>query len=358
MPIYTVLGALPAESIGLTSMHEHLLIDGTAMVDDRQLWGPSDAEVSLETIGPLRWNSHGLRDNLRVDDSDLIVRELTRFAAAGGSAVVDLTNIGLGRQVARLRDIATQTGVHVMVGCGWYVGASHPPTMASLSAEELADALTRELLFGVDDTGIRPALIGEIGTSAPITPAERKALLASGLAAGRTGAAVNVHVDPQGHEGHTAVDLLMESGVPADRIVLSHMDENLDMPYHLELASRGVVLEFDTFGQETYWDYPHRDPTDEQRLTHLAELLSHGLGNQVTLGCDVYTKACHREFGGMGYEHLPARIVPALRDRFAVSPEQLHDMLVSTPRRVLDRTDVTALTHLVPSDDVISAVRT
>lgn len=351
MPIYTVSGAIPAEQLGLTSMHEHLLIDGTAMMDDRQLWGSSDAEVSIDTIGLLRWNSHGLRDNLLVDDEAMIIRELKRFAAAGGSAVVDLTNVGIGRKVERLRGIAAATGVHVAVGCGWYVGSTHPPTMTCRSVDELADELTNELLYGLDGTGIRPAIIGEIGTSARITATEHKALSASGQAASRTGSAVNIHVDPHAHEGHAAVDILIDAGMDPARIILSHMDENLDMPYHLELASRGVVLEFDTFGQETYWDYPHRDPTDEQRLTHLADLLSRGLSTQITLGCDVYTKACHREYGGMGYEHLPARIIPALRDRFGISRDLLDDMLINTPRRLLERPNIIELVHLAKSSD-------
>lgn len=355
MPIYTVLGPVPPEDILLTSMHEHVLIDGTAMTDDRQLWAETGAAVSLENIGVLRWNTHGLRENLRVDDEQLVIRELQRFRAAGGSAVVDMTNVGLGRQVGRLGPISQQSGVHILVGCGWYVAPTHPALVRDSAPEELAAVLTSELICGLDGTGVLPALIGEIGTSTPITADERKVLFASGQAAATTGAAVNVHVDPRGQEGRQVVEILLGTGMASDRIILSHMDENLCLNYHLDLASTGAILEFDTFGQESYWDYPYRDPTDEQRFTHLAQLLDHGLENQLVLGCDVYTKACHREYGGMGYEHLPARVAPTLHRRFGATPEQLDKMLVNTPRRLLARNDVTTL-HTNPSAPGASAV--
>jgi len=337
VPVHTVLGPIEPSALGMTSMHEHVLINASVLFIEPPTAPPHGDTVCIENLGFLRYNTLGLRDNLIVDDAELITRELSRFRTAGGSTVVDMTNIGLGRQVDRLPAISRAAGVDIVIGCGWYLHASHPPELDTAAPEQLAEALVSELRDGVGDTGIRPGLIGEVGTSAPVTERERKVLRASAWAAVETGAAINCHIEAAGAHGVEVAELLIAEGAAPDRIVLSHMDERLDLDYHLAAASLGVVLEFDTFGVESYWNFPAKDPTDAERCEQLATLLEQGLAAQVVLGCDVFTKTCHTEFGGMGYEHLPLRVAPMLRDNYGVTGEQLDQMLVETPRRLLDR---------------------
>jgi phosphotriesterase-related protein len=292
----------------------------------------------MRNLGFLRWNNQGLRDNLVVDDREVIAEGLTAFHDAGGSGIVDMTNIGLGRQVHRLPSLARETGVHLMIGSGWYREPSHPREVETSTVEALYTALLGELRDGVTDTGIRPAVIGELGTSAPITRNEKKVLVAAAHASAETNAAINVHLETDGgRDGLEVVEILVGEGADPSRIILSHLDERIDLPYHLELADTGVVLEFDTFGMESYWEFPHRDPTDHQRFQHVAELVGRGLADRITLGCDVFCKTAHTSYGGMGYEHLPKRVVPALHQHFGITDSQLETMLVTSPRRLLDR---------------------
>ncbi len=338
MPIHTVLGPIAPDELGLTSMHEHLFLDAGCLYIPTPDSLPDDEPVSMHNLGFLRWNNQGLRDNLIVDDREMIASGLTSFHDAGGRGVVDMTNIGLGRRVGELPSLARDTGVHVMIGSGWYRDPSHPPEVDAASVESLRAELVAELTHGVGQTGIRPALIGELGTSAPMTPNERKVLIAAAHASADTGASINVHLEADGgRDGLEVVDILTREGAQPARIVLSHLDERIDLDYHLELADTGVVLEFDTFGMESYWQFPHRDPTDHQRFEHVAELIGRGLADRITLGCDVFCKTAHTAYGGMGYEHLPKRVAPALNRYFGVTDSQLETMLVSNPRRLLDR---------------------
>ncbi len=338
MPIHTVLGPIAPAELGLTSMHEHLLLDARCLYFSTPDSLPDEERVSLRNLGYLRWNNQGLRDNLVVDDPEMVAEGLAAFRDAGGSGIVDMTNIGLGRQVHRLPDLARRAGVHVMIGSGWYREPSHPPEVETSTVETLFAELARELREGVADTGVRPALIGELGTSAPITRNEKKVLISAAHASAETGASINVHLETDGgRDGLDVVDLLVREGADPARIILSHLDERIDLPFHLELADTGVVLEFDTFGMESYWEFPHRDPTDHQRFEHVAELLGRGLGDRITLGCDVFCKTAHTSYGGMGYEHLPKRVAPALHRHFGITQSQLHTVLVANPRRLLDR---------------------
>jgi phosphotriesterase-related protein len=51
----------------------------------------------------------------------------------------------------------------------------------------------------------------------------------------------------------------------------------------------------------------------------------------------VWLKTLLRRYGGMGYEHLFARVLPCLEHTYGVTPDDVAKMLISTPRRILDR---------------------
>ncbi|HEV7941438.1 MAG TPA: phosphotriesterase [Solirubrobacteraceae bacterium] len=345
MPIHTVLGLIEPDELGPTSMHEHCLVDATVWVSPPREPMPADERVRIENLGFVHWNFDSLADNLRLDDTELAAHEVGRLAGVQGAAIVDLTpGWGLGpRRTAELPEISRRAGVHIIAGCGLYVHDAHPEWAESASVEQLTEMLIGELRDGVDDTGVRPGIIGEIGTSDPPTPREMRVLSAAGRAGAATGCAVNIHVDPFGRHALAVIDALLAEGMSVERIVISHLDSYLalDHDYHRAIAATGAVLEFDNFGLEHYTTQPGRgllrNRTDLERIEALAGLLDDGLAGQIVLGVDVYTKAQLRRYGGSGYKHILTHIAPALTEYFGATQEQIDQMLVHTPRRVLDR---------------------
>ena len=169
--VQTVLGPIDPDALGFTLPHEHTQI---------ALW-------HIES----RWDYWQL-----TRDQPVIVEELARFRAAGGSGLVDLTLPGVGRDPLWLRDVATATGLHVVMGCGWYRTAYYPAEarIDRRSVDDLADELVAEIEIGVGDTGVRPGIIGEIGTDKPwVSPAEERVHRAAARAARRTGLAITTH---------------------------------------------------------------------------------------------------------------------------------------------------------------------
>jgi phosphotriesterase-related protein len=341
MPIHTVLGEIDAAELGPTSMHEHLLIDARVWYTPPREAPPEDPRMTMENLGFVRWNLVCLEDNLLLEDPDLAIKELKPVRELGGSGIVDLTVIGIGRRIAELPRISRETGLHVMVGCGFYVHGSHPDWVETSSVDELTTLMIGELNDGIEDTGIRPALIGEIGTSEPVTDRERKVVTAAGRAGAETGAAVNIHLDPRGTRALEVLDLLVAEGMEPGRVVFSHMDEHLDEGYHREVAESGAILEYDTFGSEFYFGELFKDPTDLERFQYVRFLVENDWGDRLVLGCDVWVKAALRAYGGMGYDHLLRRCVPAFRET-GVDEATIQRMLVETPRRILDRPAVAA----------------
>ncbi len=339
MPIHTVLGPIDAHELGPTSMHEHILSDLRVWSKPSAEEPPPDAErVHPGILGYLRWNALAVPDNLVLEDPDHAIAELADARASGGAAMVELTLEGMGRRIEELPRISRESGVTICVGCGWYVEETQPDRVRDASVDELTDALLADLRDGIGDTGILPALIGEIGTNHPPRESEWRVLAAAGRAGAETGAAVNVHLSWRGADGLDVVQALVAEGMPADRIILSHMDERLDRGYHKAVAETGAVLEYDTFGSDfLYGSLRTRNPSDAERIEMATWLLSEGYANQLVIACDTWAKANLKRNGGFGYEHLFRRIVPALRDVAGADDEAIRAITVETPRRLLDR---------------------
>lgn len=336
MPIHTVLGPIEPTDLGRTSMHEHVLIDARVWYEPSSEAGPADGVVRLENFGYHRWNLIGNPDNLVLDDVDAAAEELALITEVGGSGVVDLSNDGLGRDVSKLPDISRRSGVHIMAASGCYVDAAHPDWVETSTETQLADRFISELVDGLDGTDIRAALLGEIGTSDPVTPREWKVLAAAADAAVRTGSSISIHLDARGTNGVAVFEFLAERGVTADRIVLGHVDEHLDLAYHRDMIATGSTIAYDTFGSDYAFNGLFKDPADDQRLEVLLPLLRDGHAAQIVLACDVFTKIHTRRFGGFGYDHLLRRILPLLRAE-GISETELDTMLIDNPRRLLDR---------------------
>ena len=148
LPVSTVLGPIDPRDLGPTTMHEHLLIDAVEALDDPDT-EMIDRPITIDQIGDLRWNAVSNKFNLSLDDPDITVSELRRFRRAGGRGIVDVTPLGIGRRVAELPAISERSGVHIMVGCGFYRGPSHPSWIDNKSAEDVAAYLIDELENGV-----------------------------------------------------------------------------------------------------------------------------------------------------------------------------------------------------------------
>ncbi len=339
MNVHTVLGDVPSEQLGVTTCHEHLLIDATCLFCDSSNHEKKalDVPVTVQILGELRRDPYLSRDNLRMLDVELASKEAAYFKKAGGGTIVDCTNIGLSRNIESLKTISGATGLNVISGTGFYVDASHPKYVGEKSAEDLAELMVQEIMQGVDGTdGIKCGIIGEIGTGWPITINEEKVLRAAAYAQQKTGAPINVHPQSFEKNSHKLLDILQDSGAQVDKVVLSHIDEaGYDPDYASSLAERGCYVEFDTFGLEVYFDtWGAHDPSDYERVAGVRELVGRGHVKNILLGQDVYLKICLKKYGGYGFDHLLTHIVPMFRQA-GIEQDQINTMLVENPKRLL-----------------------
>src|SRR5262249_48267671 len=161
-----------------------------------------------------------------LDDEAVATEELVRYRRAGGSAICDPTTCDLGRDPEALRRISQATGVHIVMGSGWYRPATYPTYIEREGPGQLAARLIGELTQGVGATGIRPGFIGEIGTERHfIAPATERVFRAAARAHVTTGCPIVTHTTHSGELALAQLDLLEEEGVDPARVIISHLGD-------------------------------------------------------------------------------------------------------------------------------------
>jgi phosphotriesterase-related protein len=337
--VQTVLGAIAPEAMGITLPHEHLLIDFKVMFAEPATArdkGRAAEPVSLANLGWVRQNFNANLDNLRLTDEQVAIDEIRLFQHAGGATVVDPTPVTLARDPLALARIARATGLHVVMGSGYYVAASHPPDMDARSVDVLACEMIADVTVGAAGTGVRAGLLGEIGTTYPLTENERKVLRAAVIAQRETGAPLMVH--PGRHPGMPMelAEFVRREGGDIARTIMCHIDRTIaDVRAVIELARTGIWLEYDLFGLEnSYYPYnPSFDmPNDGGRMAHVLALIEAGYGDRLLLSHDIAYKTSLVKYGGYGYHHLLVNVVPRLR-RKGVDDAGLRRLLVENPSR-------------------------
>ncbi len=274
-------------------------------------------------------------DNCALQDEQLAAAELGLAVELGCRTVVDPTCSGIGRNPLALQRIARTAGVNVVMGAGYYLQASHPPELARMSEDAIADAIVCEALEGVDGSGVRIGLIGEVGVSADFTPDEQKSLRGAARAARRTGLPLMVHLPGWVRHAHRVLDMVEQEGAELRHTVLCHMNPSCDdFVYQTSLAERGAFLEYDMIGMDFWYaDQGVQCPSDEENARAIARLIQAGFVKRLLLSQDVFLKMMLTRYGGFGYGYLLRHFIPRLQ-RHGVPDDAIRTMLVENPRDV------------------------
>lgn len=341
--VMTVRGAVEPTEIGPCLTHEHIWCDMSLGWNPDELHDPKLGGLPFEPRfgGLARWNGRSFKDDLRQDpikEYDMVSEEVRGFVEAGGSCIVEMTNVGLNPSPQNLRKLSEDLDVHIVAGCGMYVHAFHPKWVCAANVDVLAQAILHDVQNGFDDTGIRAGLIGEIGTSETLQPCEERVLRAAARVAVTTSTPINIHANPPELPVMMRIlDLLEEEGQDLQRTSVSHLDEIEDLDYHTQVLDRGVITGFDSFGQDGYFTPTWKSLSDLKKMSVMVSLIERGYEDQLVMSQDMGKKHYLLRFGGLGYDHVLRRIVPRLKEHFNISEEIVNKLLVDNPRRLLTR---------------------
>ncbi len=304
--IITVLGEIAADELGVTMPHEHVICD-----------------ISL----------HSGNENNRLTDVNLAIQEVMAFKEAGGNSLVDVTTVDIGRNPEALKKASEATGVNIITTTGFYCEDIYPSSFWDADKKSLARYMIDEAVNGIGETGIRPGVIGELGSkNSTASPAEETALRASALTQLETGLAIVLH-SALNRPAPDQVRILREEGVSPERIIVSHADIvwhediQLDLAYHLSLLDIGCYLSFDTIGWQEF-------SPEDHKIACILELIEMGYADQLLLSSDLCRRTFYHANGGRGYDYVIRDFVPRLKES-GVSETDIKCILVSNPSDAL-----------------------
>lgn len=304
MKALTILGARDEDSLGFTLVHEHLL------TNPPKVFSGEDREIIMESV-------------------DNAVKELEIFASAGGKTIVEGTPINYGRNVEGMVEIAKRAPhVNIIAVTGFYTAKSFDENLLKLNIKELAEIMIRDIREGMDGTRYRAGAIKVAASYFTIFPAEERCLRAAARASVETGAPVQVHTT-YGTMGLEILSILKKEGANLKKVLLLHMDENMDLWLLRKILEREANVSFDKFARVKY------RVTEEQRIKCIEKLVEEGFSGQIMMSTDMGRKTYFKSYGGgPGLDYLPRIIVPRLRE-MGWDEELITQIFVNNPRDYL-----------------------
>jgi phosphotriesterase-related protein len=325
----TTSGEIDVDELGVVLMHEHIFI-------------------RTET---LQW--HGAWPGFGGWDEEAEVArargELAKLKERGVDSILDMTVPGLGRDPALVQRAAEGTGVNIMFATGYYTydnlpfpfGFRGPGKLLDGDDRVLESLFEKDLTAGINDTGIRAAVVKAVTDEHGLTPDVERLVTAVGRVSARTGAPICTHAHAPSQAGLEQVRIFAANGVDMGRVMIGHSNETTDLSYFEKIIDAGCYVGWDRCGLSVTL------PLEDQ-LDTLAALCAKGYAGRVMLSHD---KACYMDWfrneevdavqPDWHYGYIHTGVLPGLRSR-GVTDEQIEKILVTNPRDFFERSTASA----------------
>jgi len=316
--INTVLGPISADQMGITLMHEHMVLAYPG------------------------WDLDPLCQHLELGELAVICAEaLGEVKKYGVKTVVDASPWDLWRNIELDKIVAEKTGLNIICATGLYYEAEGMPAYFKFRGQvmditaELYEAFMRELTVGIGKTGVKAGVIKVATSHGCLTPYEEKVLKAAAKAQKETGVPITTHTQ-QGTMGPEQAALLIGEGVKPEKIIIGHMCGNASLEYQMSVIDKGVYVGFDRWGIDFLFP-------DNLRRATLLGLLGLGFADRVVLSQDCNARILGRKLimpdfiqslvANWSYIHIFKDIIPQLKQA-GVTDAQVGQMLVGNPKRI------------------------
>jgi phosphotriesterase-related protein len=309
--VLTATGPVDTAALGFTLMHEHIYVLSEGVIANYpQLW---DREARI----------------------DQATAALTEAKAHGVSTVVDLTVLGLGRDVTLAREVSRRSGVNVIVATGLYTYDEVPHYFRYRDVDHMADLFVADIEKGIQGTDIRAAVLKVATDEQGVTQGVEKVLRAVARAHRRTGVPISTHTHAATERGLDQQRIFREEGVDLSRVVIGHSGDTEDIRYLEKLIAAGSYVGMDRFGIDSFM------PTDK-RVATIAKLCERGHAERIVVSHDA---SCYIDWfppeipkqamPRWHFLHIPDDVLPAL-NAAGVSADQIRAMTVDNPRRIFE----------------------
>lgn len=296
--IPTTLGPRSSAELGLILPHEHIFVD-------------------LRT-----WDTPGYAQAEGEHVIQLMAPEITKAQAAGVTAIVECSTVGVGRRADIDRAVSEATHLPVVIPTGVYREPWVPDWVQAANEAHLAEWMLSELQGEIEDSGVQAGWIKLSAGDDGLTACETKILRAAATAGRETNAVIGSHTI-RGRVVRDQLNIIEAMGYAAERFIWIHTQAEPEFALHLEMARRGAWLEYDAIGNH-----------DEDDLLNIQRLLDAGLGDHLLLSHDRGWYDPALPGGGVPkpYTYLPDQFLPKLR-AIGVAEATIHQLTHANPYR-------------------------
>jgi phosphotriesterase-related protein len=302
--VHTVDGPIDSDKLGVTLMHEHVMVDFIGA--DKVSRARYDADKVFEVALP----------------------HLKDLKSRGCTTLVECTPDYLGRDPLLLRRLSKASGLNLLTNTGYYAAAQNkfvPAHAYRETADALAARWVREFKNGIEDTGIKPGFM-KIGVDAgPLSEIGRKLITAAARCHLQTGLTIHVHTG-NGAAAMEIIDTLKREKVSPNAYVWVHAQNEKDRDLHRKAAEVGAWVEFDGVSERSL----------DAHVDAVLDLIGRGHLDQLLVSQDAGWYHVGEPGGGnyRGYTFLFDNFLPALRKK-GVSESQIKTLMVLNPARAL-----------------------
>ena len=314
--VETVQGAVDADELGITLVHEHVRFRDEAVAAEwpERYDAPAELAAALEEVNGAK--AHGVK------------------------TIVDPTAMFGGRDVRFMKRVADETGVQIVPCTGIYTYDHLPQYFLNRDADAIADHFISDIQRGIQGTDIRAAFLKCAADAPGVTENVEKIHRAAARASVQTGAPIMAHSMPAVATGPRQVEIFKEEGVDLGRVQIAHCGDSEDIGYIEGLIEQGVYVGLDRYGIEIIL------PTEKRNAT-TAELIRRGHAERLMISQDAcatldwYPPELDAALRSQGAVHnwtmtlVFEEIVPALREEGVLDDETFNTIFVENPKRWL-----------------------
>lgn len=300
--INTVTGSIPLDSMGLTLIHEHMLVDF----------------IGADSVSPNRY------------DREAVVRKVLPYLLEakqfGVQTIFDCTPSYLAKDPMLLKELSEKSGIQILTNTGFYgaVGGKFLPEFVQKeNASQLADRWIAEFENGIGSTGIKPGFIKiSVNEEQPLREVDAKLVRAAGITQAQTGLQIVSHTGTW-NTAKQEVEILQKMGLDPSGFVWVHAQAEQDFQNYLTAAKLRVWISLDGIG----WSI-------EDYVDRLVFAKKNGILNQVLISHDAGWYDPGKPDGGefVPFTNIFEKLMPALNENgFVQSDWDL--LLIENPKK-------------------------
>jgi phosphotriesterase-related protein len=300
--IMTVKGPIKATEMGVSLIHEHILVDF----------------IGADSINENRW------DKSKVTEK--VIPYLNAIKDLGCQTFVECTPEYIGRDPVLLKSLSETSGLNFITNTGYYGAANDkflPEHAYNESAEQLSLRWIEDWNNGIGNTGIKPGFI-KIGVdSKSLSDIDRKLVVAAAMTHLKTGLVIASHTGPA-IPAFEQLEILQKEGVDPEAFIWVHAQGEKDLSNHIKAAKMGAWIGLDGINENNCEDYV-------RMIKHLKE---NDLLDKVLLSHDAGWYDPAKENGGefRGFTTLFDKLIPLLKtDGF--SENEIDLLMVTNPSK-------------------------